>query len=341
MKGFLQYRFFQIYLALVIIGGGGAGYFLYQSKSNLDTSNDDYAEAVKHLQTLQIHKPFPNEGNLKKLQQQQSAYKEQLNILAADLGKRELPLKEMTPQVFQEHLRQMVADFQKKAADHHVALPINFYLSFDRYKDSLPSAQATPFLGRQLESIALVINKLLDLKVRGILSVSRKELPEELNTPVPANKSIITLSPFNVVFVTDQSKCREAFNFILNTNPFFIIRDVAVANSQQEGPSRKEDAEAPSPTPPPIIAPGIPGNNLPISGTMPSTPPAMGTYPLLARTVPGAQIPSLPSPANIQSPNPSGETSAPQRIKVIVGRETLAVTLQIDQVNFHLSDIIK
>ncbi|MEO6053789.1 MAG: Amuc_1100 family pilus-like protein [Chthoniobacterales bacterium] len=324
-KGFQQNRFLISYIVIVVIGIGGLGYFLYQSKSNFDVVMEEYQNAIRRLHTLQTLKPFPDDKNLKLIQGLQGQYKNEIMALAQDLKNKEIPLKEITPQAFQDRLRKIVSEVEKRASEQSVRLPATFYMGFDRYKDNLPQTHAAPALGRQLESITIVVNKLIDLRVHEIVTVGRKELPSEAITPVEAPQNVVvSLSPFDVVFISDQGKFRQVFNSILDMNQFFIIRSLTILNSKPMGPSRKDDRPEAAPTP-----------------IIPAAGPARSAQTTSAESHVATGISGLgtPSAENSSQVLINNDTPPPPSIRVVVGQETLTVALRIDQVNFEVPEI--
>jgi hypothetical protein len=65
---------------------------------------------------------------------------------------------------------------------------------------------------------------------------------------------VITVNPFEIAFVSDQARFRQAVNSITQADQFLVLRTLNVVNSNTEGPKRAEDASAeqqPAATPPP------------------------------------------------------------------------------------------
>lgn len=231
-------------LAAVTVAGTGALVFLLmQASTQYQETADAYNQAVQKLHTLQNRIPFPNAENLKKTKELEDEYRQGLNALSAQLAKMETPINpDVKPQQFQDDLRSAVNSIAEKAAAAGVTLPKDFYLGFDQYKDSPPSPQATPALDRQLRVINQIVSNLIGFKIQSIDSLERLPLKEESNAPAaPAGKgdakpaSLVRL-PFNIVFTAEQPKFRVAFNSLMNSDQFLIVRAMNVQNSSPAGP---------------------------------------------------------------------------------------------------------
>ncbi len=61
--------------------------------------------------------------------------------------------------------------------------------------------------------------------------------------------SVITVNPFEIAFVSDQARLRQAVNSITQADQFLILRTLNVVNSNLEGPKRAEDASSQSAAP--------------------------------------------------------------------------------------------
>ncbi len=143
-------------------------------------------------------------------------------------------------------------------------MPKGFYLGFSQYANSLPNEHAAPALALQLGIIEKIVTDLIDFKVQSIDSLNRLPLPEEsAATPVPqkaeepqqrgrqpeAKPGGFKRLPFDLAFTAEQGKLRVAFNSLLDSDQFLIVRNLALQNTARVGPpvSRQTSASAAPP----------------------------------------------------------------------------------------------
>ncbi len=281
------------YLAITAAGTAALGYFVYSSYNRSVEIDSQYNDAVGRLQSLQNRAPFPSRENNEKYIAFTKEYRAEYDKLVSQVATMQLPLKEITPQGFQDLLRSDVSQVIQAAEQNGVKLPDGFYLGFDQYRGALPSDAAAAPLARQLAGIRIVVDQLIVLKVREISGIERTQLPEE-GTPRPADRrtpggnapaapqQVAVVSPFSIVFTADQANTRSALNYIANADQFFILRTVNIESSALEGP-KKSDSAAPSADP----------------------------------------------------TQPSDETKSLSDVTVLVGRETLTVSLKIEMITFN------
>lgn len=250
------------YLAVTVIGAGALGYLLFSAHSNYTQVSENYDAQVARLQQLQNRTPFPSAENNAAYEKLTKEYQAKFEELRADVAKMQLPLEQISPQAFQDRLRAVVSEVEQKAEQNGVTLPDGFYMGFDKYQATPPSDQAAAPLLRQLGGIKKVVDALLDVKVAAITSINRPPLPEERGgtpepTPEPRRSSssrratedqqpasdVVKSSSFDIVFVADQPRTRQALNSIVGSDTLFVIRNLTITNSAQEGPSRVAPAE--------------------------------------------------------------------------------------------------
>ena len=243
-------------MAVCIVGSGALGYLIVQSVSAYSTSSDAYTAAVAKLHTLQNKVPFPNDANLKSIQAGLNEYSSHIKNLQSQLAKMAVPLDEkFTPQQFQDGLRTAVNDIRIKADANGVKLPANFYFGFDQYQTQVPTDHAAPFLNRQFLVIQSLVVRLVDYKVASIDGVNRVPLPQE-SSAAPAGQRrpdaaepVLSRFPFDISFTAEQPKFRVAFNSLLGSDQFLIIRSLDIHNTSPQAPAKK-GAEQPGLKPP-------------------------------------------------------------------------------------------
>lgn len=300
-------------LAAATIALGAAVVFLMtQSRAEYHQALDAYSLAVTKLHALQDRSPFPNTENLEKSRALVEQYKTQLDTLRAQVQKMQTPAPaEVQPQKFQDDLRSAVSRVEEKARDAGVELPKGFYLGFSQYANSLPSESAAPRLALQLRIIEKIVTSLTDFKVQSIDTLNRLPLPEEsgivAGAPKPAEarqpgkqpdsepKGFEAL-PFDLAFTAEQGKVRVAFNSLLDSDQFLIVRNLAMQNTARVGPPVSRES-----------ATGIP----------PKAP--------AAAAVPAASTGGAAAARGVPSAN---------ELDVILGRELVKASLRVEIIDF-------
>jgi hypothetical protein len=239
------------FAATVVLIGGALVFLLMQSMAQYHEALDAYTQAVRKLHILQNRSPFPNVENFEKSRVFVEQYKSGLASLRAQLAKMQPPVSpDMQPQKFQDNLRTAVNQITEKARAAGVELPKGFYLGFAQYANSLPSEHAAPALARQLGIIEKIVTDLIDFKVHSVDSLDRLPLPEESAAAAAAPKSEepqrggnsgtkpsgFRRLPFDLAFTAEQGKLRLAFNSLLDSDRFLIVRNLALQNTARIGP---------------------------------------------------------------------------------------------------------
>jgi len=256
MKWLKENSFLAGLLAVTLIAAGGLSYFLCQSWTEYVAASDSYKAAINKLHSLQNKVPYPSEANYNALKVGLDDYREKVNAYRDKLSKMEFPLDaKVTPQMFQDNLRTAVNGIKEKATASNVKLPEKFYLGFERYQSEPPSPQAAPQLNREMRVIESLVNKLVEYKVESIGDPKRAPLPQEgsaapspaaagnKNQPPEKGSPVLFRYPLEISFTAEQSKFRVAFNAMLGSSQFIIVRSVAILNTSPEGPSRSKAAE--------------------------------------------------------------------------------------------------
>ena len=172
-------KFLTGFIVVMLIGIGVLGYEVMAASGAYDESLNAYTSKAAEYNRLRHLIPFPNKANLEKYEEQKKSAKEVITAFQVDLAKDEFPLVPMTPEKFQDLLKETVVNVKKRAADAGVHLPDKFFLGFDKYETTPPSPEAAAPLGRQLKAIEWVVNQYIDNGVQDVGSPERVDLPEE------------------------------------------------------------------------------------------------------------------------------------------------------------------
>lgn len=246
--------------ALLVIG---SGYFLFDAFSRYQAAATTFEEQRLALGRLHENKPFPNEENVSLTRDELQGARKILEEIGRSF---QVEVPTVTPQAFQDLLRERVNDITERAEAHGVALGEGFYLGFEAYETQPPAAAAAGPLALQLESIHAVASILVDARVRQITAITRQPLAaeaspsenEEENERKPRRPEggdtrggnelpDLVLAPFDVSFAAEQSAFRAAFNRILEAAPPVFVRLVGVTNSAPAAPSKNAEGAAVEP----------------------------------------------------------------------------------------------
>jgi hypothetical protein len=183
-----QNRFLGWFLIGLALGCLGIGYFFFRAMMSSDTESARLKRTAAELKRLESLTPFPDESHYQETSAQVDAYKSSLAALQEEIKSRQLPLEPLAPNEFQTKVRQAISATREKARANKVKLPENFFLGADEFAKSLPSAEAAPLLGRELKAIQMLINILIDARVDSISAFHREPIAEE-HTASPTPKS--------------------------------------------------------------------------------------------------------------------------------------------------------
>jgi hypothetical protein len=309
-------KFLSGWLAVTLLGALALGFLLFQAKGKHAEAQEAYETKAAELATLQGKKPYPDEDNLKKMGELQKAHQAGIDELHKQLVAMEIPLTPMTPEKFQDELRESVRRVTAKAAERGVKIGgegKTFYMGFDKYQSERPKEEAAAPLGRMLKAMELAIMNLIEAGPTDITDLKREILPEEgsekdAKTPATPAKGkekaadkpdLVARRHFDVSFVAVERNFRSFVNgLVASKQQFFIPKSVIVKNEKEQGPP-KAVAAAPAPFVPPPVDPNAPAD--------PNAPPAAA---------------------------PAAPTAPVENIKFIVGDEKLQVAMRIDVVDF-------
>lgn len=278
MNWFHQNRFLGTYLAALVFATLLSGYFLCHEKSTAEEQKERLDVAINELNRLRASAPFPNEENLRRTREQADGYRTSLQALEDELKNRMFPVAPLQPNEFQAQLRQAVLSVSERARASKVQLPENFNLGFDEYATSLPNSVAAPRLGRQLQAIEWLANRMIEAHVDSLNSLTRSALPEEKAAATPApppgqgrgrtapkaaeeEARIVDSTFVSLVFTGSPAAARKVLNQVTSAQEqFYIIRTLQVKNPAGKGPARGEVAVPGVAAVPPGAAAKAPGS---------------------------------------------------------------------------------
>jgi hypothetical protein len=312
MNWIKENKFLAGFIAILVVGAGALGYLLYSAWGAYSDVSDQYTAQSDALKQLQARVPYPDEANLSKYKAERDDMIDATHELAASLSKMVLPIVEMTPSAFQDHLRDTLSDVSSEAVNNNVKLPEHFSMDFEKYQTSPPPAEAAGPLGRQMAALKMVMDILIDEHVDSVVSVQRTPLPQENpggaaraerggrgggeSPGATAPGGLVENYPFEVQFTANQPAFQKVLNDLAaSTKQFFITRTLLIANSDPR-PVPKEASATPPPAP--------------------------------------AQ-PFIAAPASGSGAANALDASGGGFLKFIVGTEKLDVAMRIDMVTFN------
>jgi hypothetical protein len=310
MNWIRENKFLTGFIAVLVIGAGALGYLLYTAYDAYSEVTDQYTQQASELHRLQSLVPYPDKQNLAKYAAELDDLKDATHDLATRLSSMELPVPDLSPSAFQDHLRDIVSAITAKANRTGVKLPDNFALDFQQYQSQPPPAAAAGPLGRQLDALNVAMNILLDEHVDALAELSRTKLPQEAGGggggsgghggefgggrggSDRSGGDLVDKVSFLLKFTANQPAFQKVLNdFASSSQQYFITRTLLVENTDPKPVSKSADTSAPAPAPP---------------GAAPASPDASGAG--------GAYL------------------------KFLVGTEKLNVTMQVDIVTFNPPD---
>jgi hypothetical protein len=301
-----QNKFLAGFLLIILVAGGGLGFLAFSAKGRYDEVRETYTTKSTELNRLQTSQPYPEQDNVKKMQEVEKAHKAEIDALHKELIKAQVPLKPLTPEKFQDNLREAVRRVAAKATSRNVNLGDtnkpesgSFYMGFANYQGVPPKVEAAAPLGRMLAAMEIAVNTLIDSGITNLKEIKRDPLPEEgvatsTTSGASSKPGLVERHSFEVHFETQEPQFQTFLNQLISSkDQFFIPSSIVIANSADKGPSKSETANI---------------------GSEPSVPAA-------APPTPRTATPPAPAPAKAQQ-------------KLIVGDEKLDVTARIEVVNF-------
>lgn len=253
MSWFKENPILSVILLVCLLIAGAIAYYASEAAATYQAAHDSLTSQINAFSSLQKKSPYPTEENLKIITASRDKYAEALAGLKETILKMEATLEPITPQEFQDKLREGVNDLSKTAKEKNIKLPEKFFFGFDEYQSQLPSPEAAPALNRYFKVLQKLLQSLVSLPVESINILEREAVTEAAPTPTPqptAKKTAATpptpsappilSTRFKLSFTAPQEKMRAAINLIPKSEAFLIIRSLVMENTKPAAPSKKE-----------------------------------------------------------------------------------------------------
>jgi len=254
MSWFHDNKFLAIFGGGILVAAGALGYFTMSASSKYDEAKTKFDEASGKLTSLYASKPFPQDENVKLYQKRQEEVKAQIGQLQAKLAAIKLKTdkpSDVSPNLFQDKLKESVVKLTQKAKDMDGNLYAEFYYGFESYKDKPPvNNEAAAALLKELRAMELVSDLVFQVKGVEVKSWKREELKEEQKAPESSGKNakaqgpekekkLIRKAGFTIHMTTSQSHFILLLNGISSHDKqIFVVRNLQVTNSVQDSPPK-------------------------------------------------------------------------------------------------------
>jgi len=239
-----------------ILGAGlalalAAAWLAFQAHTREAAAKQMLADESSRLQGLERRQPPPTNEGLQKTKAAQREYESEINKLAATLAAKEEPLEQISPESFQDEIREAANSIAATALSKNTALPETFLLGFEEFQSQLPPTDQTAVLYREFKVVNRLVNAILGLGIEKIDLLERgrgKSDPEEDAPPEAApdqspkgddpQPPALAVHPFRLAFTAKQDVLLNALNLIPAESQFLVIRSLLLENTAPEPPSR-------------------------------------------------------------------------------------------------------
>jgi hypothetical protein len=243
-------------LGIALVGGGALGWQVYSEglmRTELALVNEQITKIVGE-------KIFPNQESIKWFKERNKELDERLGAARGKMQKAVLTGEKVNPIDFQTQLRTSIAEMAQQAQTVGVTVPPNYAFGFAKFMTSLPPADATPWLVKQLGAAKEIVNALLLSDIREIKTLARHpiedvlvsggsaklssmkpgEVPELLpGIPVWTPDAEYAAIPFVVQFMADDAGLRNFLNNITDlerNRGVYVVRSMEVRNLKDKAP---------------------------------------------------------------------------------------------------------
>ena len=299
MNWIKENKFLTGFFAVMLVGLGGLGYFLFSAMGSFDEATNRYNTLATELSRLQNLPVSPSQKNLAALGEQKDEAVKTIAAFQSSLAAKTFPYEPMEPAQFQDKLKATKTAVVEKASGSP-KLPDKFFLGFDPYETRPPdNKEVAALLGHELKAIEWLFMQLIESKVTEVKSIKRDSLPEEGGKGRGGDKAdkkgraLVNSHTVDLVLQCQQKALGVFLNTLVSPKApqFYIVRTLSLKNQTEKGPPK-------------------------VANNAPPPPPS----------------PS-PAPNGVAAPSPAPQ--APQSVSTyIVGEEQLEVTLQIEIVDF-------
>jgi len=228
-------------ISLLLVGG--AGFFLFSSKSAYDSTKGSFDNNEATIERLQKKAPVPSAKSVKEMEKLVADYESDVNELYSSLATYQRPLRtDLTDAGFQEDVFKKREAFfaSAKASGLTIKSKDEFYFGMEQYRETLPSPANVPLLAYQLEAINRMLAILVDNGAEELLDLKRELLPTEVapTQPDPTLGQSVVRYELRVEFLAPFDAYQKFINELANDKEFFyLLRVIRVDNTSPNGPA--------------------------------------------------------------------------------------------------------
>ena len=175
-----QNRFLSGYLAVLIVGVLGLGFWAFKGWGGFKEAKANWETQNNRLTSLERKSLYPNDANLGAKMGQVEDFSVATNALHGKLTSLQRKLKNMSEQDFRELMNGEAEAVAGVAADKGMVIPEDFYLGFEAYTQGKKiNPKAIPLLELKLDAIKQFVNLAAESGVAELVSLERVEFPQE------------------------------------------------------------------------------------------------------------------------------------------------------------------
>ena len=246
--------------AVALIGTITTTFLAMQGATTCEEAVASWNTQASNLCRLQSKQPYPSPTNFQSLNGTVNAYEAAIQAFVQKLNESEAPIDEkITPQIFQDNLRQAVNDLHNEAKKNQVSLPEKFFLGFEDYQTQLPTQDEVKKLHREFQVIKGLVDAIITLGIQSVdllvrhpalnppaPAVDPKASPKK-NEPAPAEP--IHFDSFSLGITAPQTSFIKAFDKIPDSPGFLVVRSMTIQNTNPEPPPKAAPGQPAKPAP--------------------------------------------------------------------------------------------
>ena len=297
-------------ILLFVVGSKGA--------TQYDLAKADFESAAQEASAFERLPLYPRRENLDGKTKALDEYRKAVESLQASFARyRPEELKNVSPEVFTNHLKTVNDEVRKAFDDAGTKVPDPFFCGFESYKTILAQGKATGILDYELTGIKGLMLALATSGATEIKNLYRPALPEESGKEFnPQAADVARNLPLEITFTGPEKAVRKFLSSIVKPDGYYVvIRSLRVTNEKKD-PPRAADAkfDRPQAARPASTAADVFGGFV-----LPGDEPAAGDA----------------KPKEEAAPAPEVAPSDSSRIlSQVLGNEELVVFLRLDLMQF-------
>ncbi|MEI7729271.1 MAG: Amuc_1100 family pilus-like protein [Verrucomicrobiota bacterium] len=276
---------------------------------------DGLEEEWGQLANLYRENPFPDTANIGLVRQDQKRLR-QFVQQARDCYQPIPPIHYASQQGFKTELERLVYQLNAIAKSNKIALPTNYYYSFQAQRTLIKFAPGSlEPISRQMAHIQRICAILYDAKIQQLESVQRARISDDdteagdlIQQTIQTN-AVAVVTPYRVNFRCFSSELAAVVDGLVNSPNGFVIKTIDLIPGSEGVPQMP----APSTPPPGAMDPGQPAPPAAMDPGQPAPAPVLPPVRLqpYRRTPGGGRASRFPTPPVVAPPTPGAAPTAP------------------------------